>query len=122
MVDDNFTESFNKWILEARQKHIIKMLEEIKVKIMKKNVQIRKGNISLYAMELYSYYKAIDAEYEVDFNGEFGYEVIEGTNKNMVNYELKRCTCRACDLTGIPCSHAIKALLHKKLDPLSEAH
>lgn len=33
MVDNNFTESFNKWILEARHKPIIKMLEEIRVKV-----------------------------------------------------------------------------------------
>ncbi|WMV47622.1 hypothetical protein MTR67_041007 [Solanum verrucosum] len=33
MVDNNFTESFNSWILEARQKPIIKMLEEIRVKL-----------------------------------------------------------------------------------------
>ncbi|XP_075110461.1 uncharacterized protein LOC142181445 [Nicotiana tabacum] len=34
MVDNNFTESFNKWTLEARQNPIIKMLEEIRVKVM----------------------------------------------------------------------------------------
>nr|XP_033511381.1 uncharacterized protein LOC117276169 isoform X1 [Nicotiana tomentosiformis]XP_033511382.1 uncharacterized protein LOC117276169 isoform X1 [Nicotiana tomentosiformis]XP_033511383.1 uncharacterized protein LOC117276169 isoform X1 [Nicotiana tomentosiformis] len=32
MVDNNFTESFNKWILKARTKPIIKMLEDIRLK------------------------------------------------------------------------------------------
>lgn len=35
MIDNNFTESFNSWIVEARQKPIIKMLEEIRVKVRK---------------------------------------------------------------------------------------
>jgi len=38
-VVNNFTESVNKWILEARGKPIIKMLEEIRTKIMN---QLRK--------------------------------------------------------------------------------
>jgi len=33
MVDNNFTESFNSWILEARHKPIVKMLEDIRVKV-----------------------------------------------------------------------------------------
>ncbi|KAH0711747.1 hypothetical protein KY289_007706 [Solanum tuberosum] len=34
MVDNNFTESFNSWVLEARGKSILKMLEDIRIKIM----------------------------------------------------------------------------------------
>ncbi|CAH9125380.1 unnamed protein product, partial [Cuscuta epithymum] len=34
MVDNNITESFNSWILEARHKPIISMLEEIRTKAM----------------------------------------------------------------------------------------
>ncbi|XP_027771867.1 uncharacterized protein LOC107016756 [Solanum pennellii] len=32
--DNNFTESFNKWILDARAKPIIKMLEDIRIKVL----------------------------------------------------------------------------------------
>lgn len=39
-----------------------------------------------------------------------------------MNLRIKRCTCRAWDLTGIPCPHAIKALLYKRIDPLTEMH
>ncbi|KAG5596989.1 hypothetical protein H5410_038221 [Solanum commersonii] len=35
MIDNNFTEPFNAWILEARTKPIIKMLEEIRVQVMR---------------------------------------------------------------------------------------
>lgn len=34
MVDNNFIESFNSWILEARRKPILKILEDSRVKIM----------------------------------------------------------------------------------------
>ena len=34
MIENNFTESFNAWILEARGMSIIKMLEEIMIKVM----------------------------------------------------------------------------------------
>ena len=51
----------------------------------------------------------------VEFNGDYGYEVKDGdTDTHIVNLELKKCTCRLWDLGGIPCHHAIKALLHKK--------
>uniref|UniRef100_A0A3Q7G1B2 Transposase MuDR plant domain-containing protein n=1 Tax=Solanum lycopersicum TaxID=4081 RepID=A0A3Q7G1B2_SOLLC len=45
MVDNNFTESFNAWILEARAKPIIKMLEEIRVqeKCAENNAHSKKG-------------------------------------------------------------------------------
>ncbi|KAK6803370.1 hypothetical protein RDI58_001154 [Solanum bulbocastanum] len=46
VVDNKFTESFNAWILEARYKPIIGMLEDIRVKIMErlavKEVAVRK--------------------------------------------------------------------------------
>ncbi|XP_060210677.1 uncharacterized protein LOC132637635 [Lycium barbarum] len=49
-------------------------------------------------------------------------EVSEGTDKHIVNLATKKCSCRVWDLTGIPCPHAIKALLHSKLDPKKEIH
>ncbi|KAG5570299.1 hypothetical protein H5410_060065 [Solanum commersonii] len=47
VVDNNFTESFNAWIFEARYKPIIGMLKDIKVKIMEreKKRQPRRGLI-----------------------------------------------------------------------------
>ena len=45
---NNFTESFNAWILEAGYKPIIEMLEDIRVKIIKvaaKEVVVRKWKV-----------------------------------------------------------------------------
>nr|XP_009794136.1 PREDICTED: uncharacterized protein LOC104240929 [Nicotiana sylvestris] len=58
MVDNNFTESFNSWILEARHKPIVKMLEDIRVKVMNQlkyraeEVNSWRGEYNPYAMEL----------------------------------------------------------------------
>ncbi|MCD7450215.1 hypothetical protein HAX54_004512 [Datura stramonium] len=50
----------------------------------------------------------------IKFNGDYGYEMKDGDNWRTVNLKLKKCTCRLWDLGGIPCHHAIKALVHKK--------
>ena len=44
--------------------------------------------------------------------------VIKG-DRHIVFFDKKLCTCRAWDVTGIPCSHAIRAMDHANIDPLS---
>ncbi|KAK6796592.1 hypothetical protein RDI58_004293 [Solanum bulbocastanum] len=73
-----------------------------------------RDEISPYAKDLLTDYREITQGYEIHFNGDFGYEVHEGEDKHTVNLQLKRCTCRVWDLTEIPCSHAIKALIYQK--------
>ncbi|XP_075095167.1 uncharacterized protein LOC142173469 [Nicotiana tabacum] len=103
-VDNNLTESFNAWILQARHKPIIKMLEEIRIKVMN---------------------MLTDNEAEVchvNGNANQGYKVTEGNDRHIVNLGAKKYTCRTWDLCGLSCPHAICALLYKKVDPLSEIH
>ncbi|WMV29821.1 hypothetical protein MTR67_023206 [Solanum verrucosum] len=124
--ENNFTESFNKWILEARAKPIIKMLENIRIKIMNRLQKLEeegknwKGDFSPYVMELYNDFNIIAQCCQVQSNGDQGYEVVEGEDRHVVNLNRKKCTCRTWDLTGIPCPHAIKAYLHDKQEPLDQ--
>lgn len=125
-VVNNFTESVNKWILEARGKPIIKMLEEIRTKVMNQ-LRKREDEVRFWAtefspnsMQLFNKYMKIAQKCKVNFNGDYGYEITEGCDRHTVNMILKRCTCRQWDLNGIPCPHAISAMLYNKLDPLSE--
>ncbi|XP_015167010.1 uncharacterized protein [Solanum tuberosum] len=128
MVDNNFTESFNAWILEARHMPIIKMLEEIRLKVMRRlvsneaKVRSWKGDFSPPCMKLYNVYRAIAHGCKVEFNGDFGYEGTEGDDRHTINLKDKRCTCRAWDLSGIPCPHAIKAMLYDKVEPGTQIH
>ncbi|XP_019225351.1 PREDICTED: uncharacterized protein LOC109206933 [Nicotiana attenuata] len=114
-VDNNLTESFNSWILEARQKPIIKMLEDIRLKVMnmmtkhEAEASTWSNEYSPKSLELYNEFMEIAQVCKVNSNGEGGYEVSEGADKHCVNLSIKKCTCRAWDLTGIPCPHAIRA-------------
>ncbi|WMV12434.1 hypothetical protein MTR67_005819 [Solanum verrucosum] len=100
MVDNNFTESFNSWIVEARQKPIIKMLEEIRVKVMimlrKHEAEVKswKNEFSPHATHLFNDYRIIAQRCKVEFNEGCGYEVTEGVDRHTINIELKRCSCR----------------------------
>ncbi|OIT05021.1 hypothetical protein A4A49_51730 [Nicotiana attenuata] len=106
-VDNNFTESFNSWILEARHKPIIKMLEKIRVKVMEMSAnnegKLRSwnGDFTPKRLRLYNDYRVIAQGCVVVFNGDYGYEIAE-------------------ELSETPCPHAIKALAHKKVELLTE--
>ncbi|XP_033515368.2 uncharacterized protein [Nicotiana tomentosiformis] len=121
MVDNNFTESFNAWILEAIHMPIIKMLEDIRIKVMNLLVidedKIRKwnGDFSPSALMLYNDYREIAHYCKVEFNSDFGYEITESDDRQFVDLEHKKCTCRLWQLSGIPCPHAIKAIIYDKI-------
>lgn len=73
-------------------------------------------------MDLYKDYKFIAHGCHVKSNGDLGYEVAEGVDRHVVSLARKKCTCKTCDLTGIPCTHAIKSLEHDKKEPVDEMH
>ncbi|XP_060179076.1 uncharacterized protein LOC132609216 isoform X2 [Lycium barbarum] len=127
-VENNLVESFNSWILVPRHKAIIGMLEEIRIKVMEM-VSNNEEEVLTWATEwspesiqMYNEFQKIATRCTLHFNGDYGFEVSEGNDKHIVNFSIKKCTCRVWDLTGIPCPHAIKALHYKKLDPLKEIH
>ncbi|XP_075077294.1 uncharacterized protein LOC142164029 [Nicotiana tabacum] len=129
-VDNNFTESFNAWILDTRYKPIIKILKDIRVKVKvmemlrehEDKVKSWTADFSLYAMKLYEGYLRIAHKCVVHFNGDWGYEISEGLDKHIVNMVLKQCSCKSWQLSGIPCPHAIRAFEYKSLDPLQGIH
>ncbi|PHT60112.1 hypothetical protein CQW23_02475 [Capsicum baccatum] len=98
--DNNFTESFNKWILKARAQPIMKMLENIRIKVMNRLKELDeegrkwKENFSPYALELYNDYLII----------------------------AQSCHIQSNEDQGIPCPHAIKAYLHDKQEPKDRLH
>lgn len=100
-VENNMTESFNSWILEARFKPIIKMLEDIRIKVMNRLgeqedfVMKWTSDFSPKSFKLYNEYMKITQICRIDCNGDNGYEVTEGDNRHIVNLRVKRCTCRA---------------------------
>ncbi|XP_070010328.1 uncharacterized protein LOC142163999 [Nicotiana tabacum] len=129
IIDNNICETFNAWILAARHKTIITMLEEIRVKMMERIGMLREFadtwicDISPIAMKVYQENMAQSMRCTIKWNGEYGYEV-EDTSlrvvlKHCVNMQAQTCTCRSLMLKGIPCAHAITAMNFKNLDSIN---
>ena len=126
VVDNNFTESFNSWILATRFKPIISMLEDIRLLAMNRIKDNKKAadrwinDWSPTCMRLFQDWKDSCCGCKVMFNGVNGYEIGEGQDKHTVLLDKEMCTYRAWELTRIPCSHAIYALYHSKIDPITK--
>ncbi|XP_057769544.1 uncharacterized protein LOC130989579 [Salvia miltiorrhiza] len=128
-VDNNISECFNGYILNARGKHVIHMLEEIRSSLMVRQVQkfktmsAVKGKltpnvsklleknlmVSAYCIALPAMYDSFQVHYEGDT---FVVHVKTGTSGQ------NKCSCREWDLTGIPCKHAVSAIKYMDRDPI----
>ncbi|KAG5589577.1 hypothetical protein H5410_040091 [Solanum commersonii] len=123
VVENNMCETFNFWILAARHKSIITMLEEIRHKIMDRNVEMRKfvdtwiSDISPMASLVLEENKVYARDCQVRFNGQFGYEILDGHYRHIIDIRKKTCTCRTWQLGGIPCQHVVLAYQHAGQDP-----
>ncbi|KAH6775180.1 hypothetical protein C2S52_012741 [Perilla frutescens var. hirtella] len=122
MVDNNISETFNGYIVNAREKPLIQMLEDIRNALMTRmykkfahanrvsdkicpsvRVKLEKNKLeSRYCIA----YPALDDKFEVHSH----------EDQFVVNFRSKSCTCRVWDLTGIPCVHTCSAITFMNLD------
>lgn len=121
-TDNNISEAFNSFILSARDKPILHMLEEIRKSVMVKihefsNAVKKSQDVicpavrkRLYKIDGQARYCRITAsihdKYEVTLFGE----------THVVNLNARACSCRDWELTGIPCSHACACINYSRLD------
>nr|XP_009799146.1 PREDICTED: uncharacterized protein LOC104245255 [Nicotiana sylvestris] len=123
VVDNNMAEIFNAWILAARHKTIITMLEEIRVKMMTRIAKLREFantwsyNIPPMALKVLEENIEKSMRCTIFFNRHTGYQVKEGTNQHTVCLRNNTCSCRAWMLKGIPWPHAIAAMYYKGYEP-----
>ncbi|CAH9092760.1 unnamed protein product [Cuscuta europaea] len=121
MVDNNISESFNSWILEARHKPIVTMLEEIRTKAMIRITENKKlsdkwfNNWPPKSMETLLDNKELVVGCRIVFSGDSGYEIGEGDTKHTVFLDKQQhtwicfcsffpkkksrhffCTCKCC--------------------------
>nr|XP_009766904.1 PREDICTED: uncharacterized protein LOC104218175 [Nicotiana sylvestris]XP_016478218.1 PREDICTED: uncharacterized protein LOC107799595 [Nicotiana tabacum] len=92
------------------------------IRVHEEEVKTWTTDFSPKSMQLYSEYLQIGQCCKVNANGYHGYEVFEGGDKHCVRLDLGLCTCWAWDLSGIPCPHAIAAMLYKNIDTLTGMH
>ena len=54
------------------------------------------------------------------FNGVTSYEIQEADDAHTLDLDKNTCTCRERDIYGIPCQHAICALVHNKQESMDQ--
>ncbi|XP_057779416.1 uncharacterized protein LOC130997994 [Salvia miltiorrhiza] len=151
MIDNNISETFNGYILNARGKHVIHMLEEIRSNLMVRQVKKRDQMLSVTDTICPNIRKklekhrqkisdcvarpSLDSKFEVSHFEDryYGFMNFSLQFLNLLNIEFfvyrfvvdinaNSCTCRYWDLTGIPCIHAVSALHWMGRDPVEMVH
>ncbi|KAL4346419.1 hypothetical protein GQ457_17G005010 [Hibiscus cannabinus] len=123
VVDNNMAEAFNGWILEARCKPIITMLEEIRTMVMNRmNIkrtcaETWRTNISPKALQKLERNMENSTQCRLVWNGDGRFEVNHLGNQHTVDLKKWTCTCREWEINGIPCCHAICAMYHDSKKP-----
>ncbi|KAK9269639.1 hypothetical protein L1049_001416 [Liquidambar formosana] len=123
MLCNNPSESWNKYILEAREKPIITMLEMIRRQLMNR-FQVRKqemekweGPLCPKIQEKFDRVKEDARHCEVIYAGDGIYEIEYKGQTTFVNLGARTCMCRKWEVTGIPCSHAVAVILRASMNP-----
>ena len=124
MLCNNMSESFNAFILDARDKPIITMLEIIRSKIMERIAGRKAAMAAKLGTVCPKIKKLVDVNieksigYSQKFNGEHAFEVGAHGKQFVVNVKSRTCSCGAWQLSGIPCPHSIPCLIASSQSPL----
>ncbi|XP_072061968.1 uncharacterized protein [Arachis hypogaea] len=119
---NNMFESFNSAIIDAREKPIVTMLEEIRVKLMTRWTENRElahnysGTIlPRIRFRLEKRSRSV-GDWRPYWSAASKYEVVNGLDKFAVDLGSHECSCRIWQMSGIPCVHAISCIKFKGLD------
>ncbi|XP_029150136.1 uncharacterized protein [Arachis hypogaea] len=119
---NNMSESFNSAIVDAREKPIVTMLEEIRVKLMTRWTENREiahnysGTILPKIRFRLEKRSRSAGDWRPYWSAASKYEVVNGLDKFAVNLGSHECSCRMWQMSGIPCVHAISCIKFKGLD------
>lgn len=123
IVKNNMCETFNSWILAARHKSIITMLEDIRHQLMNRHVDMIKfaetwiSDIAPMARTILEANKKYSNRCRVLWNGVNDFEIEDGGYTFVIHLDKKYCDCRLLMLRGIPCPHVICAYYYLNVDP-----
>ncbi|XP_010278098.1 PREDICTED: uncharacterized protein LOC104612401 [Nelumbo nucifera] len=113
----NIVESLNSWILEASGLPIIQMMECIRRQLMTWFNERRETSMQWTTILVPSAERRVQEAlecartYQVLRANEAEFEVISHEGTNIVDIRNRCCLCRGWQLYGLPCSHAVAALL-----------
>ncbi len=117
MLVNNPCESWNAYIVKLRDKPILTMLEGIRKKLMRRyqvkreGIKAMKGKFGPRILEKIEAAGDEAAHCTSTFAGNGLFEVDCKGKQFVVDLEKKTCNCRQWDMTGIPCAHAVSAIL-----------
>ncbi|KAK9048569.1 hypothetical protein SSX86_032465 [Deinandra increscens subsp. villosa] len=111
VVVNNMAETFNGFIIQSRSKHIINMLEDIRVAIMTRLVNKEREMVNKNFIVCPRVQKKLDKEKAKAYKCNISPSTkvlfqVKELDEVCVDIEKKTCTCRKWNLTGIPCFHA----------------
>ncbi|KAL1188001.1 hypothetical protein V5N11_026313 [Cardamine amara subsp. amara] len=113
----NVTDSLNSWIQDASGLPIIQMMESIRRQLMTLFNERRETSMQWSGMLVPSAERQVleaieeSRAYQVHKANESQFEVMTSEAKWIVDIKCRSCLCRGWDLYGLPCSHAVAALL-----------
>ncbi|KAL1534464.1 hypothetical protein AAHA92_30639 [Salvia divinorum] len=113
-------EEFNQWILEFRELPVTQVIEQIHCKLIMEFEERRARCKSWFSILAPSAEKhMIEAmnrasTYQVLRSDEVEFEVLSTERSDIVNIRKHSCSCRDWQLYGLPCSHAVAALISSK--------
>ena len=116
VIMNNFVETFNNYIINARSNHLIYILEDIRTTLMQRLVLKRQEIEKCSTVVCPRIQAKLEIEKEVVANcfPMPSTNLIFQLNYNMdsliVDLDARICTCRKWDLCGIPCSHAVSCI------------
>lgn len=126
-VTNNFSESFNSWMLDVRSKPLHRILEGFNLKVMglmfERKMQVKKwegegmilvpraDRIVKNRMEKKKRYRLFGAS-------EYNWCVVNSKSSSRWDVDMKEKSCSCCvwDITGIPCVHAVAVATHLRID------
>ncbi|GJT96911.1 hypothetical protein Tco_1092429 [Tanacetum coccineum] len=122
-VENGIGECFNALIVEARRKPIINMLEDIRLMTMERMQKMRekheKWNDGIFPniRKKFEIIKDLHKNWKVVPSEESKFEVRNGYDGFIVDERMMTYSCRAWQLSGIPCQHGCAAIYFLHKDP-----
>ncbi|KAG8371286.1 hypothetical protein BUALT_Bualt13G0071700 [Buddleja alternifolia] len=119
---NNLCQSFNNYILKARDKPIISMIEWIRTRLMSRIQMKKEGMFKYVGVVCPNILKKINKQSEVArncttrFRGGMEFEVDHLLDKYVVDLDRKTCTCGMYQLNRYPCCYAYATIANKRND------
>jgi len=122
---NNISECFNSYIIKAREKLILTMLEMITKQLQRRyqlkryGIKTLKGKLCHRIVDKLEAIREEAANCLSRYTGDDLFEVEQGRRTYVMDLGKRTCGCRKWEMTGIPCAHAHSAIIfhgHKPED------